>query len=64
METLYTVEQVAEKFGVHVNYVRRLARDGELPGRKLGNQWRFTDNDLQEFLNSAKVNHSTNTLPQ
>ena len=60
METLYTVEQVAEKFGVTQNYVRNLARDGELPARKIGRHWRFTDDDLAAFLESAKVQTENN----
>lgn len=59
METLYTVEQVAEKFEVHPETVRRMARDGDLPGKKIGKSWRFSDADLQQFLEGAKVNPST-----
>jgi excisionase family DNA binding protein len=56
METLYTVEQVAEKFGVHPETVRRLARDHDLPGKKIGKSWRFSDEDLKNFLEGARVN--------
>ena len=63
METLYTVEEVASKFGVHPETVRRLARDETLPGKKIGKSWRFSDKDLQDFLDGAKV-QNTNTLAQ
>ncbi len=59
MTDLFTVQQVADKFEVHPNYVRKLAKKGELPARKIGNEWRFTEEDLQQFLESAKVNPST-----
>lgn len=55
METLYTVEQVAEKFEVHPETVRRLARDGTLTGKKIGNSWRFSDKDLEKFLSQSEV---------
>lgn len=55
MQNLYTVEQVAEKFEVHPETVRKLARSGELSGKKIGNSWRFSDEDLKKFLDSAEV---------
>src|SRR5215217_2070305 len=39
-----TVEQVAEKA------VRELARNGELPGRKVGREWRFVRRAVLEWL--------------
>ncbi len=60
MTELYTVQQVAEKFEVHPNYVRRLAKSGDLPAHKIGNEWRFTDEDLSKFLETTKVNPNTN----
>lgn len=62
MTELYTVQQVAEKFEVHPETIRRLAKKGELPAKKIGNEWRFTEADLQAFLESAKVNPSTSTV--
>lgn len=59
MQILYTVEQVAEKFEVHPETVRRLARDGTLTGKKIGSSWRFSDKDLEDFLNKSEVtNHN------
>jgi excisionase family DNA binding protein len=55
MQILYTVEQVAEKFEVHPETVRKLARSGELSGKKIGNSWRFSDEDLKKFLDNAEV---------
>jgi excisionase family DNA binding protein len=56
MQNLYTVEQVAEKFEVHPETVRKLARAGELSGKKIGNSWRFSDEDLSKFIESLEVN--------
>ncbi len=55
MQILYTVEQVARKFEVHPETVRRLARDGTLTGKKIGNSWRFSDKDLEKFLSQSEV---------
>jgi excisionase family DNA binding protein len=59
MTELYTVKQVADKFEVHPETIRRLAKSGDLPARKIGNEWRFSEKDLQDFLDHAKVNPST-----
>lgn len=56
MQNLYTVEQVAEKFEVHPETVRKLARADELSGKKIGNSWRFSDEDLSKFIESLEVN--------
>ncbi len=55
MQILYTVEQVARKFEVHPETVRRLARDGTLTGKKIGSSWRFSDKDLEDFLNKSEI---------
>jgi len=37
---LFTVREAARRLGVHETYVRRLAREGRLPGaRKVGRDW-------------------------
>jgi excisionase family DNA binding protein len=37
-----TLEQLAELLQVDEKTVRKLATDGELPGRKIGREWRFS----------------------
>jgi excisionase family DNA binding protein len=37
-----TVEQAAELLQVDTDTIRALARQGELPGRKVGREWRFS----------------------
>jgi len=41
-----TVEDVAGRFGVTATTVYRLAQRGVLPGFKVGNQWRFSEEML------------------
>jgi excisionase family DNA binding protein len=45
-----TVEQLAELLQVDEETVRELARRGELPGRKLGREWRFSRAAVLDWL--------------
>ena len=45
-----TVEEVAERFSVNSTTVYRLAQRGQLPGFKVGNQWRFSEARLEEWV--------------
>jgi excisionase family DNA binding protein len=49
-EEVLTVEQVAELLQVDEKAVRELARKGELPGRKVGREWRFVRRAVLEWL--------------
>ncbi len=50
-DTFYlTVEEVAKRFGVNITTVYRLAQQGRLPGFKVGNQWRFSEARLEEWV--------------
>lgn len=46
----YTVEQAAEVLQVTVGTVRKLARAGRLQGGKIGRHWRFTEPQIERFL--------------
>jgi excisionase family DNA binding protein len=45
-----TVEDVAKRFGVNVTTVYRLVQRGKLPAFKIGNQWRFSEHRLEEWV--------------
>ena len=50
-ETPYlTVDEVARRFGVNVTTVYRLVQQGKLPAFKIGNQWRFSEMRLEEWV--------------
>jgi len=46
-KNILTVEEAAEYFKIHPYTVRRLARIGKLPGFKIGGQWRFKKNSIE-----------------
>ena len=45
-----TVEEVAGRFGVNPTTVYRMAQRGKLPGFKMGNQWRFSEEMLESWV--------------
>ena len=45
-----SVDEVATRFGVNVTTVYRLAQQGKLPAFKVGNQWRFSQARLEEWV--------------
>lgn len=47
---VFNPEEAAEWLGVHAQTVYRLLRSGELPGKKIGQQWRIHKGALEAFL--------------
>ncbi len=45
-----TAEEAAQLLHVSTKTLLRLARDGELPGRKIGREWRFARQELLRLL--------------
>ena len=48
-DELLSVEQVAERLGLHVRTVRNYVRDGRLKAVRIGKQYRITAEDLAAF---------------
>jgi excisionase family DNA binding protein len=46
----YSVEQVAEKLGLHVRTVRNYVRDGRLKAVRIGKQYRVAREDLDALV--------------
>lgn len=44
------VEETAEFLGFAPYTIREKARDGEIPGRKIGGEWRFSRRRLLEWI--------------
>ncbi len=61
--TLMTIEEVAEYLRFHPSTVYRLVRQGGLPAVKVGKQWRFDRQALEEWLR-ANTTTSNNSAPR
>jgi excisionase family DNA binding protein len=55
-ETMYSIEQVAERLGLHVKTVRHYVRDGRLKAVRLGKQYRVAAADLATMLGRPDAN--------
>jgi len=53
MEKIYTPEMAAEVLLVSTLTLRKWLRSGQLPGFKLGRQWRIRESDLKNFLDQT-----------
>jgi len=53
MEKLYTVEDVAKMTGLTSRTIRNYLADGRLTGRKVGAQWRFTEENIAAIFTEA-----------
>lgn len=45
-----TTDEAAEISGYHVNYIRRIMRQGKVKGRKIGLVWLIERDSLQAYL--------------
>jgi excisionase family DNA binding protein len=52
-KTYYTVDEVADKIGVHTKTIRRYIYSGKLSAQKIGGQWRVTEESLNDYLNTG-----------
>lgn len=47
---MMSIFEAAKYLGISVFSLRKLAREKRLPAGKVGRQWRFRQDDLDEFL--------------
>src|SRR5262245_46720231 len=50
---LFTVDEVADGLNLHVKRVRRFIREGRLPAKRIGKEYRITRSALDEFAGTA-----------
>lgn len=66
-QKLYTVADVAELTGLTSRTIRNYLKDGTLRGRKIGVQWRFTEEDINRLFSEVdgegqKVIHTEDVI--
>lgn len=52
--TLYTVEELAEMLHIQERTIRKLLRDGTLPGRKLARRWYASEDALKAYFSQSE----------
>jgi excisionase family DNA binding protein len=63
MDTLHTVEQAAQRLGVSVWTIYRLARTGQLASIRLGRRRLFAERDLEELIRKTRVGPPAGNAP-
>lgn len=58
MQTLHPLKEVAQAWGVCEATVVRQVDKGLLKGFRIGSDWRFSDEQLNEFLEQREINKS------
>ncbi len=54
---ILTTEEAADFLRVSTKTLLALARDGELPGTKVGRPWRFLRADLLDYVHGGQDRH-------
>ncbi len=57
-EQIMTLREVAKYLGLHAMTVYKLTREGRVPAAKIGGQWRFKRDVLDEWLESQMHRHA------
>ena len=54
---VFTAEEAAEYLQIHKNTLYRLIKSGKIPARKVGRQWRFHQQALDQWLLEGDDTH-------
>ena len=57
-EQIMTLREVAQYLGLHVMTVYKLTREGRVPAAKIGGQWRFKRDVLDDWLETQMHRHA------
>ena len=57
-QTIMTLREVAGYLGLHVMTVYKLTREGRVPAAKIGGQWRFKRDVLDDWLETQMHKHA------
>jgi len=61
---ILTAKEVADYLRCHISTVYRLAKTGKLPGFRLGADWRFREDALQNWLDVELKSGNNNGLEE
>jgi excisionase family DNA binding protein len=54
MKEILTPRETAEYLNIHVRTIYRLAKNGDIPCRKVGGSWRFKKEALDQWLSGGE----------
>lgn len=57
-DQIMTLREVARYLGLHAMTVYKLTREGRMPAAKIGGQWRFKRDVLDEWLETKMHKHA------
>jgi excisionase family DNA binding protein len=52
-EPVWDCDEASRFLRIHPNTAKRMAREGRLPGFRIGNRWRFRPSELDAWARSA-----------
>ena len=58
LDEIMTLREVARYLGLHAMTVYKLTREGRVPAAKIGGQWRFKRDVLNQWLETQMHRHS------
>ena len=58
-ESIMPLREVAQYLGLHVMTVYKLTREGRVPAAKIGGQWRFKRDVLDQWLETQMHRHAS-----
>ncbi len=61
---ILTAKEVADYLRCHISTVYRLAKNGKLPGFRLGADWRFREDALQSWLDLELKSENSSELQE
>lgn len=56
---LYPVEELAELLAIQESTVRKILREGRIPGRKLAKRWYVSEDSLQAYFRQPEPSRDT-----
>jgi excisionase family DNA binding protein len=59
-----TLEEVAEFLRVHASTIYRLLKKGSIPAFKLGGEWRFNKESIEQWISEREASFASDQAPE
>ena len=54
MKEILSLEEISEYLGMHKCTLYRLLKEGKIPGKKIGGQWRFRRSTIDKWMDGGE----------